>query len=934
MELSVAPEAALSPFAPPPDGVPPECSAVSGSTLVRATRGRVVFGCITLGRASPGMLLRFTARGLAATSAAFVVRPGVPSRLHVFQAARLRVTAGELLRPAPRVAVTDKCGNFITDAALQADVSAARARGGGELAGETARRTADGVAEFALLFVQGVGAPDAPLYVEFSAPAPGGRDGVLRAEAGPIELAPGEAVALQVLEQPRATVQGSAIRASVRLTDHFGNTVRGDNRSVVISFAQGSGCARPAERGDECAGVCDGTLAADGTCVAFDKDALAFDAAAARCAAWGGTLAAIAELETNVELAPLAGDGEAWIGLRYDARRGQFLWDAPGVPLIDLKATGQDVFTSWGADSPDQSGARACVALGADGGWVSRPCDLALPSICARAVGGPPSPQTMERCSCCQRLLGSETVHAGGGVAVFDGVLSFAEPNDEYRLAFSAQSAAGAFGDARALIALSQTFRILPRAARLVMAAQPGDAAAAQPLVEQPAIGLLGADGTAVTGEAVGLTVSIADAAPGVVLTGTRNATSLGGVARFTDLQLTLPPGLPSSAVTLAFAAEVGPPELRSTLRVLSRPALVLRAAAALAVTKQPAAVNPAGEPLGDIAVQMLDATGARVDKSNTLVHVAALDHGAPGAGVPRAIRGTVTALCVGGVVRFEGLRLEVASANYTLVFSAPHVGLHVASHFFVVQADAYAGVTITDAPTAAEAGTRLGTIRVVLSDRFGNPITVEKPAEVVVRAEKVGGGGCCTQEHVLATTRGVAQLRGAAAFTLTAAGEFRLSARLRFDMQECVDGQELFGRSAASRLAICNSRLNALFVAAPLHVQPGGPASIEALVSVLPVAIAGAPFPRQPVCEVRDAFGNRVAQEYAVSVSARDAAGRGCVCVPAGPGQMCAAASSSRPVQRCAAPGGCAAERLEEVATPPPPPLVLSGHVASLTPY
>jgi len=55
----------------------------------------------------------------------------------------------------------------------------------------------------------------------------------------------------------------------------------------------------------------------------------------------------------------------------------------------------------------------------------------------------------------------------------------------------------------------------------------------------------------------------------------------------------------------------------------------------------------------------------------------------------------------------------------------------------------------------------------------------------------------------------------------------------------------------------------------------------------VLATAVAGEPFPVQPVCEVRDAFGNKVASEYAVAITARDQAGEGCVCAIAGPGQV-----------------------------------------------
>ena len=58
-----------------------------------------------------------------------------------------------------------------------------------------------------------------------------------------------------------------------------------------------------------------------------------------------------------------------------------------------------------------------------------------------------------------------------------------------------------------------------------------------------------------------------------------------------------------------------------------------------------------------------------------------------------------------------------------------------------------------------------------------------------MVAAELVGSD-CCTHSRLLVTSLGKVALEGASAFTLTVAGEYRLSARLQFDMQECVDGQ------------------------------------------------------------------------------------------------------------------------------------------------
>ncbi|KAJ1483335.1 hypothetical protein T484DRAFT_1800785, partial [Baffinella frigidus] len=154
-----------------------------------------------------------------------------------------------------------------------------------------------------------------------------------------------------------------------------------------------------------------------------------------------------------------------------------------------------------------------------------------------------------------------------------------------------------------------------------------------------------------------------------------------------------------------------------------------------------------------------------------------------------RALSGTSSRLCTGGIANFDDLRISFASGNYSLFFSAPAMSLTVESRFFSVEADAYAGVTISQAPSAAVAGVRLDVIRLFLSDRFGNPTTTGAAAQVVITAELVGSS-CCTHTRMLLTSMGGATLQGSQAFTLTVAGEYRLSARLEFDMQECVDGQ------------------------------------------------------------------------------------------------------------------------------------------------
>ena len=235
----------------------------------------------------------------------------------------------------------------------------------------------------------------------------------------------------------------------------------------------------------------------------------------------------------------------------------------------------------------------------------------------------------------------------------------------------------------------SSPFAILPRASRLVISRQPGDTTSRQPLAVQAVVGLLGADGTAVTDEQVNVHAYLSGSAPGVVLSGTRDTFTVLGSATFTDLMVTLPSSLSSASVLITFESMVGPPELRSTLDVESRALLVLHQASTLRVSIQPEARNPAGEPLGDIPVEMFDTGGLIVTKSNVVVNVVVLDYFGKAASAPptqRELSGTTSRLCIGGVANFDDLHISFASGNYSLFFTAPAMSLTVESRFFSVE--------------------------------------------------------------------------------------------------------------------------------------------------------------------------------------------------------------------------------------------------------
>ncbi|MEZ4475681.1 MAG: lectin-like protein [bacterium] len=110
-----------------------------------------------------------------------------------------------------------------------------------------------------------------------------------------------------------------------------------------------------------------------------------FDAAAATCEAWGGTLAILDEPGEADALAALADDsvrGWHWIGLTDAEEEGRFAW-VDGQPLT---------LPAWYGDEPnDRWGSEDCVFMYSHTGtWNDYGCDRPLAALCERPAAGVP----------------------------------------------------------------------------------------------------------------------------------------------------------------------------------------------------------------------------------------------------------------------------------------------------------------------------------------------------------------------------------------------------------------------------------------------------------------------------------------------------------------------------------------------------------------
>lgn len=132
-------------------------AALSGTLSAVTDQGVATFADITLGRATAHRLRAVAARGDTALSQPIHITAGPPARL-AFVALPERGTATLVLEPAVRVGVQDAAGNPLPASGDSVTVSLAESPDGAALAGTRTAVTVNGVATFADLRIDQVGA--------------------------------------------------------------------------------------------------------------------------------------------------------------------------------------------------------------------------------------------------------------------------------------------------------------------------------------------------------------------------------------------------------------------------------------------------------------------------------------------------------------------------------------------------------------------------------------------------------------------------------------------------------------------------------------------------------------------------------------------------------------------------------------------------------
>ncbi len=794
-----------------------------------------------------------SAAGLAGSPLTFTATttPAAASQLTLAAQPSSTARSGIVLAAQPAVQLRDAFGNAVPQAGVA--VTAAIATGGGTLGGTaTVSTDASGVAAFTDLAISGtVG----QRTLSFSAA------GVAAATSGAVDVAAGTAASLAASAGDGQTAAaGSAVATApaVRVVDASGNPVAGVG--VTFAVATGGGSVTGASATTDASGIAAagswtlGTAAGANTLTAsstglttatFTATGVAGAAAAISIRSGDGGSAQVGTtrvLEARVVDAhgnPVQASTVAWAvatgGGSLSAPSSAT--DAAGVASVtwtlgttagpqsatatSAGLTGSPLtFTASATPAP---AARLAVATQPSASARSGIAFAAQPAVQLEDAFGNAVPQsgvavTAAVASGGGTLGGTATVSTdAAGRATFAG-LSISGATGAYTLGFSAAGLAGA---------ASGTITLAPgNPAALAVATQPsatalsGIAFAAQPVVQ-----LRDASGNDVAQAGVAVTAAIASG--GGTLGGSTTATTdAAGRATFAGLSISGTAG----QRTLAFAS--------AGLAGAVSAAVDLAAGvpASLSITTQPSATAQSGVPLGaQPVVQLRDADGNAVAQAGVSVTVSI----ASGSGT---LGGTATvATDAAGQASFAGLAISGPVGSYTLGFaSAGLTGATSGTVSLAAGAAASLAIGAGDGQTAT-AGSAVATApSVVVRDASGNPV-----AGVGVTFAVAAGGGSVTGASVTTDASGIA---AAGSWTLgTTAGANTLTASASGLTPVTFTATATAG--AATQLA--------------LTTQPSS------------TALSGIAFGAQPVVQLRDAYGNAVAQA-GVSITAAIASGGG----------------------------------------------------------
>jgi hypothetical protein len=203
---------------------------------------------------------------------------------------------------------------------------------------------------------------------------------------------------------------------------------------------------------------------------------------------------------------------------------------------------------------------------------------------------------------------------------------------------------------------------------------------------------------------------------------------------------------------------------------IVQKPAVVFRpgAPAALAFTVQPPSTTAGSVMSPSVQVAIVDNLGNVVDTATATVTLAV-------ASGPDTLSGTKSVAASGGLAEFSDLFIRTAASGYTLsAGTSAYGGLGVTSSSFAIAAGSASDLVFSKQPSNITAGQTMDTVRVRVTDAFGN--TVTSPARTVTLAIGTNpGGGTLLGTPARLTVSGIAAFtnlsvdKAGTGYTLTA---------------------------------------------------------------------------------------------------------------------------------------------------------------------
>jgi len=739
-------------------------------------------------------------------------------------------SSGSPLTTQPAVELRDAQNRRVSNTTLP--VSVAIATGSGGLVGTTTVTSADGVARFQDLRIDGSGAH----VLTFSAP------GLPAALSTPLAVNQ-TASALVITQQPTAARSGEVFSSQpiLELRDPAGLRVTGAIRPVSVSIGSGSGSLR----GTTTVTPVDGVVTFVGlSIVGVGSHTLSFRSESPALQAVGSPLIVspgdpvalflvtppgegksgqpltrqpVVELRdatgnrttstAQVRARIARGSGSLVGTVTVEARDGAARFtdlqvNGPGVHVLSFEVAGIPTIQSDEFPVSQLAAALRLTAQPASGlsgvAFATQPVVQIVDHAGLPVTAGADAQLTIQ----VARGLGTGTLTGQASVTARDGVASFSglaiEGSGSHTLRFTTSLPP--------LEVVSNAFTVtVPSASQLAIRTQPGAlVTSGEAWGEQPVVEVRDATGRLVASAAVAVTATLVGS--GGILGGATTVQSVNGVAAFTDLRISGAGSFrlvfSSQGLTSVTSTIVNVTQLPTSLGVVTQPSG--------AVTGTPFSVQP--------VVHIRDGAGATVT-SGSGSGLAVTASIASGSGT---LSGPTTVSAVNGVATFQGLAIT-GEGPHRLIFRSESTELEAQSALFPVAGSASGSLSISVQPSGSVSGLPL-TSQPVIEVRDANGGLVTTPVQVT--ASLSAGDGTS-----LSGTTTVTSVNGVATF-----GTLRVQGA----------GTTVFLTFAASGFAPATSSPFAVTQQAAslaIQVQPAGAAS-------------GVAFSTQPVVRILDHAG------------------------------------------------------------------------------